>query len=399
METSMNGQGVSFAGRDLFGLWVGFAPARLAGMLVLFAALMGPRAAVAQEDIFTANAQWRFFRGTEEPLPSWLSVDFDDSGWETGTAGFGFADNDDSTILSDMQGSYVSVYIRKTFELADPNYAVFELRIRYDDGFVAYINGVEVARSASMSGAGTRPTFNALSGDHEASAIETFIIDSPPLRAGKNVIAIQGHNSSLTSSDFSLDPQGLRAHKSVCPNSIRCTPSTQDPQDIRVTWTLPLPSVTPEVVEIFRDGVFIGTPSSALSRVYQDNDVPPGEHTYEVVATINGVTCEGEGVPSCTILVTTSDAGSFRRGDIDANGSTNLSDAIFVLLALFQSGQQPTCPDAADVDDTGVVNLSDPIYLLIHLFQAGPAVPAPGIEACGPDTTVDELADCTYTVC
>ena len=44
---------------------------------------------------------------------------------------------------------------------------------------------------------------------------------------------------------------------------------------------------------------------------------------------------------------------SFVRGDVDANGSTELSDAINLLLHLFHWSFDPPCRDAVDVDDNG----------------------------------------------
>jgi hypothetical protein len=78
----------------------------------------------------------------------------------------------------------------------------------------------------------------------------------------------------------------------------------------------------------------------------------------------------------------TSVGASFRRGDADASGVLNLTDTIFTLTALFQSGPQPTCPDAADVDDDGMLSLTDAIYSLNHLFRGGRAPPGPGAEVC-----------------
>jgi len=55
-----------------------------------------------------------------------------------------------------MEDNYVSVYIRRTFEVADPE-ALEELvlSVWYDDGFVAYLNGAEIARN-NVSGSPPR---------------------------------------------------------------------------------------------------------------------------------------------------------------------------------------------------------------------------------------------------
>jgi hypothetical protein len=54
----------------------------------------------------------------------------------------------------------------------------------------------------------------------------------------------------------------------------------------------------------------------------------------------------------------------FRRGDSNADGSFDLSDAVGILGHLFLGGGEPACMAAADVDDDGKVDISDPIRLL-----------------------------------
>ena len=108
-------------------------------------------------DLVPPGAVWKFFRGQQPPSTSgdaWRQVEFDDARWETGPAGFGFGDNDDATILNDMLGRYATVYIRKELSVAAvaPN-APVELTIDYDDGFIAYLNGKEVARRGMPAGA------------------------------------------------------------------------------------------------------------------------------------------------------------------------------------------------------------------------------------------------------
>ncbi len=161
-------------------------------------------------DLVPAGAVWKFFRGKQPasaPGDAWRQVDFDDTRWEMGPAGFGYSDNDDATVLSDMLGRYATVYIRKEFSVtAVTANAAVELTIDYDDGFIAYLNGKEVARRGMPAGAATYQTLASIS--HEAGAPETINLGGAGdlLRTGKNVLAIEGHNNSLTSSDFSLIP-------------------------------------------------------------------------------------------------------------------------------------------------------------------------------------------------
>jgi hypothetical protein len=124
----------------------------------------------------------------------------------------------------------------------------------------------------------------------------------------------------------------------------------------------------------------------------------------------NGVDDDGDDLvdcddPDCEC------GGGFVRGDADASGAVNITDAIFLLGYLFQGTGTPTCLDAADVDDQGpnAPNITDAIFLLGWLFQgtAFPPEPTPmnadGTEAsasyaagqsCGPDETPDDNITC-----
>lgn len=152
------------------------------------------------------NDTWRYHSGVSEPSSGWRSLFFNDSGWSQGTGGFGYGDNDDNTTISQV----VSVFIRSKFNVPDTALIVKGLlSMDYDDAFVAYLNDVEIGR-AGISG--TYPFFDQVGADHEAKMYsggvpEAFEIDKTKLKSclvpGENVLAIQVHNSSLTSSDLS----------------------------------------------------------------------------------------------------------------------------------------------------------------------------------------------------
>ncbi len=152
---------------------------------------------------------WKFYRGSEAPSVSpdaWKEISFDDSHWDVGISGFGYGDDDDVTILADMQGNYATVYIRKEFSVSSlTGDDVVELVIDYDDGFIAYLNGQEVARRHIPDGPAT---FETMASSHEAGTPETIALGSAGelLNEGSNLLAIEGHNSSINSSDFSLIP-------------------------------------------------------------------------------------------------------------------------------------------------------------------------------------------------
>ncbi len=86
---------------------------------------------------------------------------------------------------------------------------------------------------------------------------------------------------------------------------------------------------------------------------------------------------------------------SFRRGDVDGGGTTDLSDPIEILTRLFLTGEEPPCPDAADAGDDGAVDISDAVYLIDWLFLGGGPPSDPGPHECGVDPTADELGPCS----
>ncbi|MDP8246417.1 MAG: lamin tail domain-containing protein [Candidatus Hinthialibacter antarcticus] len=157
---------------------------------------------------------WRIFKGTEQPPNNWNARSFNASSWEEGPSGIGYGDGDDATELSDMRDNYQSVYIRTEFTIQNLNRVDSILfSIDYDDSYVAYLNGQEISRSNVSGNPPSYTTFaNANHGasvDDGAGAIDQVDITSflPLLVEGTNVLAIQGHNVNLGSSDFSLIPQ------------------------------------------------------------------------------------------------------------------------------------------------------------------------------------------------
>jgi len=82
----------------------------------------------------------------------------------------------------------------------------------------------------------------------------------------------------------------------------------------------------------------------------------------------------------------------FRRGDVDASGVIDITDAVDSLAYQFLGTFEPTCLDALDDDDNGSIEITDPIYSLSYQFGGGPPQPAPGPNTCGADPTADSGA-------
>ena len=155
--------------------------------------------------------EWEYLAGGDEPKDqTWTGLGFDaeKAGWKTGEAGFGYGDNDDRTVLNDMQDNYTTIFVRKEFEIPEgTDLKRLGLLINYDDGFAVYANGRRLMTSNNVTI--DEETGDVSVNDHEANGAEYFSLGeyASAFRPGKNVIAIQGYNRNLTSTDFTLDPQ------------------------------------------------------------------------------------------------------------------------------------------------------------------------------------------------
>jgi hypothetical protein len=158
------------------------------------------------ESVVLPGDIWNYLVPTSQPNANWNQSFFVSSIWSSGPSGFGFGDDDDATVISPT----MSVYIRKNIEITDVSAIEFMvLDIDYDDGFVAYLNGHEIARNLVS---GEVPGFDQPSeGFHEALLYqgygpERFEVDPSFLNTGTNVFAVQVHNQSSDSSDLSALP-------------------------------------------------------------------------------------------------------------------------------------------------------------------------------------------------
>ena len=91
-------------------------------------------------------------------------------------------------------------------------------------------------------------------------------------------------------------------------------------------------------------------------------------------------------------------AAEFLRGDANASGRVDISDAIRIFMTLFQGAEPFPCGDAADATDDGKTNISDGLRILMDFFIPDTAIPTPGPFSCGPDPTADDLS-CLRSSC
>jgi hypothetical protein len=147
----------------------------------------------------------------------WRLSGFNDSSWLSGTTGVGY-DRDLAVdynpyiglnVESAMYNLYQSIYIRVPFTYDGSPVTGLRLRMMYDDGFVAYLNGTQIASAYAPSPLlWNSPAAGQRKPDSQSLIFQNFDVSaySSALQTGANVLAIQGLNISLGSSDFLILP-------------------------------------------------------------------------------------------------------------------------------------------------------------------------------------------------
>ena len=139
---------------------------------------------------------------------NWLLVGYDDGNWAAGTNGVGYSATANAAVRTQtrtdvgavMSNINASAYVRLPFTVADTaSVAQVTLRMRYDDGFIAYLNGVEVARANAPE---TLAFNSAATNAHAPNLVEEFRFLPLALLQGNNVLAIHGLNQTAADADF-----------------------------------------------------------------------------------------------------------------------------------------------------------------------------------------------------
>jgi hypothetical protein len=116
----------------------------------------------------------------------------------------------DTYVLDEMLNQNASIYLRYEFNLPpDREYTALDLGMRYDDGFIAYLNGIKIASGNALENSGWDARATRSHPDSKAIEFEIFNLSEfiPILRSEGNVLAIHGMNSSPRGSDFLIEPR------------------------------------------------------------------------------------------------------------------------------------------------------------------------------------------------
>ena len=155
-----------------------------------------------------ANSTWKYYDTNAQPESAWKTLAFNDNAWKSGNGQLGYGEGDEATVLSygsDANNKTITSYFRHKFTVSDPaGFNSLAINLLLDDGAVIYLNGTEIARYNMPAGTITGNTL-------ASSAIATeniyyaLTVSGITLLTGDNVIAVELHQNSSTSTDISFD--------------------------------------------------------------------------------------------------------------------------------------------------------------------------------------------------
>ena len=156
------------------------------------------------------GSAWKYEDSGADLGTEWREPDYEDSSWQAGDAELGYGDGDETTVVSygsDADNKHTTTYFRRAFDpgVSAASEVSASFQLRRDDGAVVYLNGEELFRSNMPEGDIAFNTFSVdfAGGDAEVNWNEyTLPITVQP---GNNILAVEIHQFSPTSSDISFD--------------------------------------------------------------------------------------------------------------------------------------------------------------------------------------------------
>ena len=160
---------------------------------------------------------WKYLVTRELPDSAWIEADYDDALWLSGQAELGYGDSDEQTVIDfggEPDNKIITTWFRKTLTLEEPGLnRRYTLHLLRDDGARVFVNGVEVIRNnLNRYWVGGYSLAEIPQDVPEESTWFSYEINPSLFTQGLNVVAVEVHQASVTSSDLSFDLE-LVAHR------------------------------------------------------------------------------------------------------------------------------------------------------------------------------------------
>ncbi|MBC8108014.1 MAG: metallophosphoesterase, partial [Anaerolineae bacterium] len=170
-------------------------------------------ATIADDDgtsalLFAGGGTWKYLDDGSNQGTAWRAIDFN-AIWPSGGARFGYGDPGMVTTINGgpSNNRFITHYFRTTFNIANANAIdVAQLNVLRDDGAVIYLNGNEVWRTNMPAGTITSSTLASTGvGGADETTFFAHAFDPTLLQTGTNYLAVELHQSSVTTSDAVFD--------------------------------------------------------------------------------------------------------------------------------------------------------------------------------------------------
>ncbi len=161
----------------------------------------------AQTSLIAFGSEWKYLDDGTNQETTWRATNFNDAGWKVGLGQLGYGDGDEATIVSfggNGAKKYITTYFRKNISITNPaSFSSIAAKVKRDDGVIVFVNGEEVFRSNLPSGTVTNTTLASCASS--GNTPQNFTIKPSVFVSGNNVIAVEIHQCSASSSDISFD--------------------------------------------------------------------------------------------------------------------------------------------------------------------------------------------------
>ena len=162
-----------------------------------------------EKELLGRGAVWKYYDQGSLDNANWTSPTYNESGWKSGNAPLGYEKNGIATTLdygNDGNNKRPTAYFRASMRLDKTPKSTdkFTLNFTIDDGFIVYVNGAEAGRYNMPSG---RVRYNTFAASYAPSNPDNGTMALAPelFHSGDNIIAVEVHNNSASSTDLYWD--------------------------------------------------------------------------------------------------------------------------------------------------------------------------------------------------
>ncbi|NHA66598.1 fibronectin type III domain-containing protein [Phycicoccus flavus] len=325
----------------------------------------------------------RFLSTGNAPSGAWTTTGYDDSGWSVGAGELGYGDGDEDTFISPLG---VAHYFRTAFTIPDLSAVSGQrLRLLVDDGAVVYLNGSELVRENMPNGTVSSTTL-ASSGIGGTGEMDwsTYAVPGGRLVQGANVLAVEVHNASSSSSDVSYAARVEYTPQSAPATPTGLTATATSSSSVDLTWGSAAGATG---YDVQRGGTTVAT---VASPAFTDTGLTEStQYSYRVLAR----NASGASAPSAAVSVTTSAApappASPAAPVLTAPSSTSVQVGWSAVAGatgytVRRDGTAVATTSSTSFLDSGLSPQTQYTYSVVASNDAGSSAPGPGASVTTP---------------